>query len=309
MRIIHISDPHLTSLQQVRLCELRGKRLLGYQSWYRKRRHQFRLDTLQQITAAIRAEAADLVIVSGDLVQIGLDRELREARSWLESLGSADAVLVVPGNHDCYHPESWSLLQRHFGPYLGAVTGDDPTCGYPILRNANGISIIAASSAAPSPWWAASGSLGAAQRDRLHGMLQREHDRLRVLVLHHPPLPGMSPRRKALTDAAELQLLLRKCAPQVILHGHLHRNQSLTTPHGRIFCTAPPSSVRDKWPASFRIFDVAAHANCWQIDMTLKSLVRGELVIAERISWSAPHPLDGGDSSVRPGERIQARAQ
>lgn len=310
MRIIHISDPHLTSLRQVRFSELRGKRLLGYQSWYRKRRHQFRLDTLQQVTAAIRAEAADLVIVSGDLVQIGLERELRDARAWLETVGDADSVLVIPGNHDCYHRESWPLLLRHYQPYLGSsITASEPAAAYPVLRRLDGISIIAASSAVPSPWWAASGTLGPDQRERLRRMLHPEHAHLRVLVLHHPPLPGMAPRRKALTDAPELQRILRQTAPELTLHGHLHRNQALTTPHGRIFCTAPPSSVREAAPASYRIFDVSPQTDGWQIDMTLKSLVRGAVEVVEQTSWSTAVPADGERSSFDSGKRNEARAQ
>jgi 3',5'-cyclic AMP phosphodiesterase CpdA len=304
MRIIHISDPHLSSLDNVRWSQLRGKRMLGYQSWYRKRRRQFTVDTLEVLTQAVRGESANLVIVSGDLVQIGLERELLEARAWLERLGGPDEVLVTPGNHDCYHPESWPLVQRIYRPYLGTRNETDPPGDYPVLRHANGVSVIAASSAAPAPWWAASGTLGVDQRTRLARMLHDERENLRFLVLHHPPLPGMASVRKALTDAHALKAILEETRPQITLHGHLHRNQALITPQGRIFCTAPASSARRRAPASYRVFEISTQRDSWQIDMTLKSLVQGTITTIEETSWNAAracesghaHSLDSGES-------------
>jgi 3',5'-cyclic AMP phosphodiesterase CpdA len=296
MRIIHISDPHLSSLQNVSFRKLRGKRLLGYQSWYRKRRHQYQTNTLQQITRAVSLESADLVIVTGDLVHIGLESELHEAREWLEGLGSPDKVLVVPGNHDCYHPESWPLVQRLYQPYLGADPDPSPNGAYPVLKHVDGISIIAASSAAPSPWWAASGTLGAGQRQRLRHMLLRENGYLRILALHHPPLPDMTTARKALTDAAELREIFESNAPQITLHGHLHRNQTVNAPHGPIYCTAPASSVQTSRPASYRVIQATARHDEWHIDMTLKSLVGGQIKVTESSHWCTPRR---GDSSTQ----------
>ena len=41
-----LSDPHLTSLEQVRWRQLLNKRLFGYLSWRRKRRHEHRSEVL-----------------------------------------------------------------------------------------------------------------------------------------------------------------------------------------------------------------------------------------------------------------------
>ena len=318
MRIIHISDPHLSSLANMRFSDLRGKRLLGYQSWYRKRRHQYQTGTLHQVTAAIAAERADLVIVTGDLVHIGLDSELREARRWLDELGSSADVLVVPGNHDCYHQESWALVRQHYQPYLGVAAGAlgleadldlaagaDPAHAYPLLRRVGDISVIAASSAIPAPWGAASGTLGASQRDRLRAMLEAERQQLRILALHHPPLPGMAATRKALTDAKELEALLAATRPDITLHGHLHRNQTRATAQGRIFCTAPPSSVRHRAPASYRVFEIHSENPGWRVTMTLKSLIGGQIQQIEETGWIT----GAGEASLHPGESHDAGAK
>ncbi|NIP15935.1 MAG: hypothetical protein GWM88_14895 [Pseudomonadales bacterium] len=311
MRLIHLSDPHLASLHGVKLRSLRGKRLLGYQSWYRKRRHQYTKDALRPVTHAVRSEAADIIVVTGDLVHLGMAEELHQAGEWLETLGSPDQVLVVPGNHDCYHPRSWSLVKEAFGPYLALGKGtDDPRDAYPLLRRCGEAAIVAAGTAEPTAWWSASGSLGSAQRTRLDTMLSEARPAFTFLALHHPPLPGMAPRRKSLRDASALAEILQERQPDVVLHGHLHANQQRILGPMRIYCTAPPSSIRPRAPASYRVFDVTRDAGGCRVVMQLKSL-RSEhasehagenLVVADEQMWTAGRSLD-------PAERDDAANQ
>lgn len=288
MRIVHISDPHLSTLADIDLRTLHGKRLLGYQSWYRRRRHQHRKDVLDELTQAVTDESPDLVIVTGDLVHIGLASELIEARAWLERLGGPDTVLLVPGNHDCYQPDSWAWVKHHLHPYLdigeSAASPSDP---FPVLRCIGDISVIGACSALPQPWWSAAGTLGDHQRERLLDMLRSAANTLRFVAMHHPPLVGMAVRRKALTDAVQLQSILDETRPEIVLHGHLHRNRATSTSMGRIICTAPASSVRRDAPASYRVFEISpAHAG-WRISMTLKSRLQESMSIAAQESWVA----------------------
>ncbi|HEY5680889.1 MAG TPA: metallophosphoesterase [Pseudomonadales bacterium] len=303
MRLIHLSDPHLSSLHGVKLRDLLGKRTLGYQSWYRKRRHQYTMDTLRRVTRAVRNEAADAIVVTGDLVHLGMAQELRQAREWLESVGGPDRVLVIPGNHDCYHRQSWALVKETIGPYL-ALEKDtaDARDGYPLVRRSGEASVIAAGTAEPTAWWSASGSLGAAQTTRLEDALIKARETFTFLAIHHPPLPGMAPRRKSLRDAHALAELLERHAPDVVLHGHLHANQENSDTPTRIFCTAPPSSERPRAPASYRVFDVVEDASGYRVVMRLKSLIGEEMVVADEQSWTSGRSLD-------PGERDDAAKQ
>ena len=41
-------------------------------------------------------------------------------------------------------------------------------------------------------------------------------------MIHHPPLPGLAPPRKALSDAADLRDVLRDGGAELVLHGHNH---------------------------------------------------------------------------------------
>jgi len=276
MHIVHLTDPHLSTLDGVRFSQLRGKRLLGYQSWYRNRRHRHRSEALEAITADVRAQSPDLIVVTGDLVHIGLRSEFAEAREWLARLGPADRVRLIPGNHDCYHPESWALAREAYGDYLADVPGDasdhEPAAGFPGCEQYRDAVLVAASSAHPAPWWGAIGTLGEAQRSRINQHLMDNQQRFRVLAIHHPPLPGACSWRKALTDANDLQTILQHSPSHIVLHGHLHRNSSLTTDCGRIYCTASASSVHEHAPASYRSFRVEHRDKAWQVQMTLRSL-------------------------------------
>jgi hypothetical protein len=102
--------------------------------------------------------------------------------------------------------------------------------------------------------------------------------------------------RQALTDADKLQGILEETRPEVTLHGHLHRNRATAMAHGRIFCTAPPSSARPSAPASYRVFDVSTGHDGWQIRMTLKSLIRGTMQDIEETHWNANAKSNSLDS-------------
>ena len=106
MRLIHLTDPHLSSLAGENMTTLRGKRWSGYLSWRKNRRKRYLPEILARLTAAIKTEDADQILCTGDLVQIGLDSEIAEAADWLKQLGPAEQVMLIPGNHDIYATRS-----------------------------------------------------------------------------------------------------------------------------------------------------------------------------------------------------------
>ena len=52
MRLIHLTDPHMSSLDDVKFSQLRGKRWSGYLSWRKNRRKRFLSAVLDKMTAA-----------------------------------------------------------------------------------------------------------------------------------------------------------------------------------------------------------------------------------------------------------------
>ena len=57
---------------------------------------------LDALVSDLQAQAPDQIAVTGDLVNLALEAEFAPARAWLESVGAADRVTVIPGNHDAY---------------------------------------------------------------------------------------------------------------------------------------------------------------------------------------------------------------
>ena len=114
MRLIHLTDPHLSTLDDRLFWTLRGKRHSGFQSWTRKRRLIHRREVFAGLCAALNDEAADQLILSGDLVQVGLEQEVREVIPLMRQLAAAGQIFFVPSNHDVYAPDSWSFIRRHW---------------------------------------------------------------------------------------------------------------------------------------------------------------------------------------------------
>jgi 3',5'-cyclic AMP phosphodiesterase CpdA len=288
MRLVHLTDPHLTTLDGVRFSGLRGKRWSGYLSWSSNRRRKYLPPVLQVLCDAVRAEGADQVLLTGDLAQIGLEQEIDQSARWLESLGPPGSVMLVPGNHDAYAPDSAALFRRAWADYLfhGRSPGEQD---FPVLRRLGGLSLVGLSSAVVTPVFMAGGRLGAAQLKKFDAMLaQAASERQLVLMLiHHPPLPGMTRARKALADARELQAVLERHPPMLVFHGHLHHNRERCHGASRIFCTAAASSVSD---ASYRVIDIHQQAGAWAINMKLKTIAidaAGQLnfATADEQSW------------------------
>jgi 3',5'-cyclic AMP phosphodiesterase CpdA len=100
--LAHLSDPHLAGWSVDRPGALANKRITGWLSW-RLNRHKIHLARVLDLMQADMAEQPiDHVAVTGDLVNISLPQEFEGAARWLRTLGPADKVTVIPGNHDAY---------------------------------------------------------------------------------------------------------------------------------------------------------------------------------------------------------------
>lgn len=277
---------------------MRGKRWSGYLSWQRRRRHVHRADVLDALLASVRGERADQILLTGDLVHLGLPQEIEAAAAWLEALGPPEKVMLVPGNHDLYAVDSSPALAAHWAGYLpehmvrnaaAMATGG----GFPVVRQLaagpDSVALIGVSSAQPSPLFMASGRLGAAQLARLEATLAGVSG-FRCLLIHHPPLPGMTSWRKGLRDAAALAALLSRQPVDLALHGHVHHNVAATGPRqARVFGTASASSAAAHAPAAYRCFDVTATEGGWQVQMRLVTVdVTGRRVAREQERWTTP---------------------
>lgn len=225
----HLSDPHLSSPAGVSPRQLLNKRLLGYLAWRRRRRLEHSPRVIDALRRDLALAAPDHVAITGDLTHLGLPHEFRQVRRWLDSLHT-DSVSLVPGNHDSYVAQDWGETYRHWLPYLapGAPADVDSLDAlFPSLRVLGSVALIGLSSALPTAPLLASGRLGQRQLDGLAGVLGqcRQRRLFRILMLHHPPLPGQIKWRKGLRDAGALMAIVRAEGAELILHGHSHRSE------------------------------------------------------------------------------------
>ena len=274
MRLVHLTDPHLSSLQSESFSKLRGKRWSGYLSWKKNRRKRYLPSVLNSLTEAVKAEAADQILLTGDLIQIGLETEIAQATQWLTELGPAEKVMLVPGNHDIYAQGSADIVYQAWSEYLfqGDPSGSAGNVArFPVERRLGKLSLIGVSTACVTPVFMASGRLGNKQLNELSEMLDQASDegQLVCLLIHHPPLPGMTHWRKALSDAAALKTILERHPPALTFHGHLHHNRQYQWDESHIYCTAAASSAAD---ASYRVIDIEDKGDFWGVRMMLKSI-------------------------------------
>ena len=121
--LAHLSDPHLPPMPAARFRDLAGKRALGYLNWTRNRHKVHRRDVLDALVSDMQAQAPDQIAITGDLVNLALDAEFAPSRAWLESVGAADRVTVIPGNHDAYVRATRHRFAEAWGDYLRSDDG------------------------------------------------------------------------------------------------------------------------------------------------------------------------------------------
>jgi len=231
-RLAHISDLHVLSPEGVHWREiLFNKRVTGWANTRLRRGRVFRRRHLEAVLDA--ASRADHVVITGDVTNLALDGEYREAVRLFDRRAGAAEVTIVPGNHDLYLPSirRERRFQHHLGPF---VRSDLPELGvevaagaYPFVKLRGPAAIIGLSSAVPRPPFIAAGYLGHEQIAALKAVLAHPEvaKRVPVILVHHPPLDSrhrLLQLRDGLTDAASLREVLATVPRGLVLFGHLH---------------------------------------------------------------------------------------
>jgi 3',5'-cyclic AMP phosphodiesterase CpdA len=283
--LAHLSDPHISSMEDITARDFASKRLFGYLRWKLHRAAEHGSSVLSALQSDLIQTKPDQIAVTGDLTHLGLSAEFKKARQWLQSLGSPSQVTVIPGNHDAYVKLIWHQTMAHWTEYM---ISDTPREGdqnaqkgeniFPSLRTRGCIAIIGLSTAQPSAPHLAVGSIGTAQLKNLETILaQTARQRLyRILLIHHPPAPGIVSWRKRLTDAAELRSLLDQYGADLILHGHAHRtlHNYLQTPTAKIPVMGVPSiSALGRTPerrARYYIYRIMPGSKGWNVRLEVR---------------------------------------
>ncbi len=227
--LAHLSDVHLGPMPlSAGFADFRLKRLIGMTSWMIKRRHRHDPTVAAALLADIVDHKPDHVANTGDMVNIAAACEFPPARRWLEKLGPPDRVSYVPGNHDAYVPIAHARGMGHFDDFMrGEMRSglEDPAAQFPYVRLRRNIALIGLNTGQPQALHRASGSLGAPQLRDLELILDDTRSRgyCRVVLIHHPPLPGLAPPRRGLVDAEAFAAVVKRTGAELVLYGHNHR--------------------------------------------------------------------------------------
>ena len=279
--LAHLSDVHLAPLPKVAPGRLLNKRFFGFQSWHRNRVNIHSREIADAMCEDINRIGPDHIAITGDLVNIALEEEFSQAADWLRAFGPPDHISVIPGNHDAYVPVPWDT---GFGLWSEYMAGDahkqeDKDNKFPYLRRRGDIALIGLSTGVSTAPLSARGWLGDEQITRLSQMLDQlaGEDLFRVILIHHPPLPGQNPWRKAMADTSEFVDVVRRHGAELVLHGHNHRQM-----HAHIECenrrvpvfgvaSASARETAHRPPAHYNLYRIERTGDGWTCEVTVRA--------------------------------------
>jgi len=166
---------------------------------------------------SVRAVRADLVAVTGDLVQRAHRWQYKRAVTLLESFDTP--LLTVPGNHDLYSwiYRPWMRIAAPLGRYKRYMGSNlSPTWEGP------GVSVLGLNTA--TPWTIQRGRCTAEHSQRIEqhfGVQPRAV--FKVLAIHHPLTDeGLSESRDVAKGGRSLLKSAARAGVDLILCGHWH---------------------------------------------------------------------------------------
>lgn len=275
--LAHFSDVHLPPAVGGAWRYWNAKRLLGYANWVRKRRRVHQPAVADKLVADALSLRPDHIAITGDLINLGLPSEYERALSWLRSVGAPKDVTVVPGNHDIYSKLHGDPGVARWAEYMG---GENDTLAFPFVRRVGPLALVGLNSAVETPPFVASGRLGRHQLEIAAEMLDAlgEEGAIRVVLIHHPPLPDLAPSRRALSDAAHLAHLLESGNAELVLYGHNHRMRVDVLPAGArsvpivgIGSASAALTHGEEPPARYNLFTFFKNEN----GLRIRHIVRG----------------------------------
>ncbi|MCA9688149.1 MAG: metallophosphoesterase [Myxococcales bacterium] len=223
LRFLHCSDIHLLDLAGVRPWRFLNKRLTGGVNLAlgRAKAHDPRL--FDQILERARAADVDRLVITGDVTNLALESEFEFVRRTLGEAGLP--VTVIPGNHDAY--TRGSVRSRRFEQYMGAFMEGERASDtdYPFVQRLGGVALIGVSTAIATLPLYATGRVGKRQLERLERILEetQREGLARVILIHHPVMPGAAKARHDLLDLPDFAAVVERRGAELILHGHEHR--------------------------------------------------------------------------------------
>jgi 3',5'-cyclic AMP phosphodiesterase CpdA len=189
------------------------------------------MELLEALREDLRGRGVDHLALTGDLANVSLPAEWEAAQRWLDAYGApGEDVTVIPGNHDAYVEEvvRTAAFERRFARYQTAQIRQGADV-YPFVRLRGEVALVAVNTCVATGDLGAWGEIGPAQRGRLEALLSAPEvkARVRVVLLHHPPVVHRPPEDRNLRDREALVALLARTGADLVLHGHDHRDEQV----------------------------------------------------------------------------------
>lgn len=287
-RLAHISDIHLGPLPPISKRELASKRITGYINWKRNRsKHQD-----QNITATLIKYMHGLKpnhqVITGDLINLGLDSEIENARQWLEKSVTPRDTTIICGNHDAYVRGSLAKSLEAWSPWIAGDKNQTIKTNkdFPSVRRRRNISIISCNSARASAPFLATGYFKYDQAIRLKEILEveRKIGQCRIVIIHHAPFPNATPKHKRLLGLNNFLQVIKTEGAELILHGHTHldTHSQIKGPNSNVPVICVPAAYQwagHKKPASgINIYNIQKVEDTWKIEVERHGLSSTEIV-------------------------------
>ncbi|MCZ7662248.1 MAG: metallophosphoesterase [Thermoleophilia bacterium] len=161
---------------------------------------------LNRTLVEINDLAPDVVVVTGDLTNMGYRQEFREAREYLDKL-DCPHILVMPGNHD-----SRNVGYMHFEKLFSNRDS--------VIRR-SGITLAGVDSTEPDLDY---GRIGRHRYAWIRDTFAQSPGDFKIFCLHHHllPVPGTGRERNVVYDAGDVLEVLIEAGVKLVLSGHKH---------------------------------------------------------------------------------------
>jgi len=239
-RLAHVTDPHFRSFEGARLGDFLNKRAVGALNIVVNRRRKHKMELLEALGEDLRAQRPDHVALTGDLSNVAIEGEWRQALRWIDATGTGpEAMTVIPGNHDAYVADvvEARAFETLFAAYQSSDLSPPASTSYPFVRFRGPLALVAINSCVPTGDLGAWGTIGEAQLARVEAILRDPalSGKARVVLLHHPPVKLKGGEERNLKDRDAFGAMLGRAGAELVLHGHDHRDEtaSLPGPDGR----------------------------------------------------------------------------
>jgi len=159
-----------------------------------------------RVVDEVNALAPDIVVVTGDLTDMGYRAEFKQAHRVLERIACVRRVVLI-GNHDARN-----VGDVHFEELFGARHTE---------LEYSGMRLIGLDSSEPD---LDTGRIGRDTHRVLTSRFELDPDEFKVVAMHHHlvPVPGTGRERNIVNDAGDMLRVLADAGVDLVLCGHKH---------------------------------------------------------------------------------------